>query len=215
METGRIQKCIELTRKVNLRGKSVLDVGCSGGWMIEEAFNQKAKGYTGIDINKDSIQVAQKKYPKGEFKVGSAIEIPFEDKTFDVVMAFDVLEHIPKNTEKIMFTEINRVLKPTGSLILSTPQRSLVGTLLDPAWYFGHRHYTEQLLKKYCKESNLKVRLITTGGKFWESFGLLNLYITKKIFKKDLLFKDLFEKHRSDEYKKPGFVTLFLTAIKS
>jgi 2-polyprenyl-3-methyl-5-hydroxy-6-metoxy-1,4-benzoquinol methylase len=213
METGRIEKCLELMRKVNLKNKDVLDIGCSGGWMVEEVSNQKGKSYFGIDISSKSIKIAKKKYPKDNFKVGSAIKIPFSDQSFDVAIAFDVLEHIPKNTEIKMFTEINRILNPGGTLILSTPQRSFWGTLLDLAWYFGHRHYTKEQLKNYSKEAGLKITTLTSGGKFWESFGLINLYI-RKVFDKEMVLKDLFEKHRSLEYKNQGFVTLFLVASK-
>lgn len=201
-------------RKVNLKGKEVLDVGCSGGWMIEEIIRQKSKNYTGIDTNKDSIKLAKKKYPNGKFLVGSAIKIPFKDNSFDVVLAFDVLEHIPVRTEKTMFAEINRVLKPKGSLLLSTPQRSFWGTILDPAWYFGHRHYTHQQLIHYTKTANFKFKSISSGGKFWESFGLINLYLMKKMLNRDLIFKNVFENNRRLEYKKSGFVTLFLIASK-
>ncbi len=214
METGRVQKCIELTKKVKLRNKKVLDLGCSGGWMIEEALSQKAKSYTGIDVNKKSITAAKKKYSKGIYKVGSAVDIPFKNNSFGVIMAFDVLEHIPIDTEGVMFSEIFRVLKPKGYLLLSTPQRSFWGTLLDPAWYFGHRHYTHQDLKEYCKKSGLKLKILNTGGWFWESIGLINLYIMKFVFKRGLLFQEFFENKRSKEYKKDGFVTLFLVAQK-
>ena len=56
-----------------------------------------------------------------EFRVASATDLPFEDASFDTVVCWEVLEHLPKTSEQRAFDEIHRVLRPGGTLYLSTP----------------------------------------------------------------------------------------------
>lgn len=52
--------------------------------------------------------------------VADVLDLPFEEKTFNLVYFTDVIEHLPKNTELKALAEIRRVLKNGGMLILST-----------------------------------------------------------------------------------------------
>ena len=53
--------------------------------------------------------------------------------------------------------------------------------LLDPAYYFGHRHYKLEKLKRFLKDNGFKIIKSTIKGGFWFSFYLIWLYITKRI----------------------------------
>ncbi len=57
------------------------------------------------------------------FLVAGAGDLPFPDGSFDTVVMWEVLEHIPPGTEPQAFAEIARVLRPGGRLHLSTPMR--------------------------------------------------------------------------------------------
>jgi len=94
-----------------------LDVGCGLGLVVKEAIEEDIDCY-GIDISEYAVNNA---IIRDRIKLGSITDIPFADNTFDVVSAFDVIEHIhPKSTEKAI-SEIQRVLKNSGFLILTTP----------------------------------------------------------------------------------------------
>lgn len=55
---------------------------------------------------------------------------------------WEVIEHIPPNTETHALRELFRVLKNGGSFLLSAPNDHLISKLLDPAYFLrGHRHY--------------------------------------------------------------------------
>lgn len=100
---------------------SLLDVGLGYG-VLEGQLNKIKPNLkiSGIDISSFAILKAKQNY-KGDFMVGSILDIPFKDKKFDVVLALDVLEHF--EIEKCMkgLKEINRVLKSNGQFILSVP----------------------------------------------------------------------------------------------
>ena len=95
-----------------LKNKNILDIGCGTGY---------ATIGTGIDIDPEAICYAKKHY-KANFLVGDATNLPFENGTFDAVTSFETIEHI-KDYKKYL-TEIKRVLKPGGKLILSTPRKN-------------------------------------------------------------------------------------------
>jgi ubiquinone/menaquinone biosynthesis C-methylase UbiE len=100
----------------------LLDIGCGEGHYVRDAFEEHIDAY-GIDISIDALRNALSEV-KHRISFGSISEIPFDDKEFDVVTAFDIIEHIhPKDTLKAI-AEIRRVLKPHGIAIMTTPNPS-------------------------------------------------------------------------------------------
>jgi len=94
-----------------------LDIGCGLGLVVKEALEEGINCY-GIDISEYAVNNA---IIKDHVKLGSIADIPFGDNTFDAISAFDVIEHVhPKETEKAI-SEMYRVLKNGGFLILTTP----------------------------------------------------------------------------------------------
>jgi len=99
-------------------GEKVLDLGCANGRMIE-LFDPENIEYFGADISEKLVEVAKKIYPAGRFQTADALSLPFNDNTFDKVYFISVLHHIPsEGFRQKCFSEINRVLKPNGRLIL-------------------------------------------------------------------------------------------------
>jgi SAM-dependent methyltransferase len=94
-----------------------LDIGCGSGHLVRDATEEGIDAF-GVDVSKYSVDNA---VVKDRVLYGSMEEIKFSDGFFDVVSAIDVVEHIdPKNVKKALF-ETLRVLKPSGLLILTTP----------------------------------------------------------------------------------------------
>lgn len=113
-----------------IEGKVVLDIACGEGYGTN-LLSENAKKVCGVDISNEAIKHAQEKYIKCnlEYKHGSATAIPYENKSFDVVTSFETIEHLFEQEK--MFSEIKRVLKPDGILILSSPEKEIYG-LRDP-----------------------------------------------------------------------------------
>lgn len=100
-------------------GDSVLDVGCGNGRLLE-LLERKHINYLGIDISEKLIDLARKKYPQNDFLVADNLNLPFPDDKFDKVFSVAVLHTIPsEELRKKALSELKRVLKPNGLLILT------------------------------------------------------------------------------------------------
>lgn len=163
----------------DIRGRDVLDVGCGFGWFELFSLSKGIRTITGIDVSESDLETA-KHYlnsPKVHLRVASAIELPFPDESFDTVTCWEVLEHIPPNTERQAFQEIRRVLRPQGRLYLSTPHASISARLLDPAWWLiGHRHYSTSNLRSLAESAGLSVDILEVRGSRWFIVCILNSY---------------------------------------
>jgi ubiquinone/menaquinone biosynthesis C-methylase UbiE len=97
----------------------LLDVGCGEGYHVRDAIEEGIDAY-GIDISSYALENALYSV-KDKITFGSITEIPFADDEFDLITAFDVIEHIhPKDTLNAI-AEIQRVLKYGGLVIITTP----------------------------------------------------------------------------------------------
>ena len=111
--------------------------------------------------------------------------------------------------------EIKRVLRKENTLVISTPYNSFCSNVLDPAWYFGHTHYSKENIGEILSKTGFKIDKIDCGGRFYELFSMILLYFFKWSFRREIPFKRWFEKKRDKEYfDNEGFVTLFVKATK-
>ena len=108
-----------------VNGKKVLDLACGEGYG-SFLLSKTARCVMGIDINPETIQHASNAYPKDnlEFKEGSILNVPISgSKIFDVIICYEVIEHITEH--EILLSEISRLLKDEGLLIISTPNKKI------------------------------------------------------------------------------------------
>jgi 2-polyprenyl-3-methyl-5-hydroxy-6-metoxy-1,4-benzoquinol methylase len=104
------------------RGKRVLDAGCGAGYGSAE-LAEVAENVTGIDIAPEAVDHARTHYalPNLVFEQASCTALPYGDGVFDLVVAFEVIEHLENWRDFLQ--EVRRVLAPAGQLIVSTPNR--------------------------------------------------------------------------------------------
>jgi SAM-dependent methyltransferase len=104
------------------RGKRVLDAGCGAGYGSAELADV-AESVTGIDIAPVAVEYARAHYalPNLAFEEASCTQLPFADGAFDLVVAFEVIEHLENWRDFLQ--ELRRVLAPAGQVIVSTPNR--------------------------------------------------------------------------------------------
>lgn len=99
--------------------KQVLDAGCGVGWGTLMLLQAGAAGASGIDIDSDAVDAARTRAPGADIRQGDLAELPWPDQTFDVVVCFEAIEHVHRQAEA--FDELVRVLRPTGILLVSSP----------------------------------------------------------------------------------------------
>ncbi len=102
----------------------VLDIGCGAGHG-SATLAKKFRHVYGVDVSEEAITYAKQNWREenATFQVGDALAIPFPDNHFDAVVAFEVFEHLT-NWRKFLI-EIRRVLKPGGTVYISTPNKTL------------------------------------------------------------------------------------------
>lgn len=126
-----------LIKHVGNSPKKILDVGCAGGY-ISLLLMKMGHDVTGIELNK---KMAEEARMRGVNVVEHDLEepIPLESNSVDIVHACEIIEHL-FDTESFL-KEINRILKPNGIVIISTPNlnsfinrfRVFIGSSL-PMW---------------------------------------------------------------------------------
>lgn len=124
-ELGNIKSSIDYFLKFNIsKNTKILDIGCNYGSLIYNLYRKGYKNIQGIDINKNSTTQGKKSYKKisQKIQVYNGEKIPFKNKSFDIVLMFDVIEHIPQ-VEKFLKKEVYRVLKKGGIFIFQTPNK--------------------------------------------------------------------------------------------
>lgn len=102
-----------------VENKQVLDIACGTGYGIA-ILKKRAKHVTGVDVDAEAaIQARAECGVNSDVLLGNGLGLPFEDESFDVVTSFETLEHLHERST--FLSELHRVLKTNGVLLLSTP----------------------------------------------------------------------------------------------
>lgn len=151
-----------------LNDRRVLDLGCGGGLIAEQAARKGAR-VTGIDISQAALGVARRHAAGNCLKIGylrgATEELPFDENSFDVVIAFDVLEHVSDLSATI--GEVSRVLRPGGRFIYDTMNKTWFCRLVvvwigEHLWKGGPPKGTHDW-RKFIKPEAL-IRLLDRDG---------------------------------------------------
>lgn len=118
---------------------AILDLGCGDGMYLMVISHLGKRGLVGYDIDFGSLQLARRviaPLSKTRLINGAANVLPYKDMSFDVVYASEVLEHL--RDDRGALSEIRRVLKPDGRLLVTVPN-ARYPFFWDPVnWLFEH-----------------------------------------------------------------------------
>ena len=106
----------EICRQVTDRRPRILDVGCGTGANL--LMLSKYGEAEGVDIAEDALAFCRER-GLDRVRLGAGEELPYEDGTFDLVTAFDVVEHMDDDLAGLR--EMRRVLRPGGRALLFVP----------------------------------------------------------------------------------------------
>ena len=154
-------------------GLRILDVGCGGG-LLTEPLKRLGADVTGLDASGEAIEAAKDHASVVgldiDYRIGDLSTIPNELDQFDVVIASEVIEHVPDPQSFI--EEIHKLISPGGKLIITTLNRSLMSLL-------GAKIFAEYFLK-----------IVPVGTHDWRKFikpSELNDMLTSARFKPEIV----------------------------
>ena len=152
------------------KDRIVLDLGCNNGYGTN-VIGKQCRRVIGVDVSPNAINQAKDmvKADNISFQLIDGKSLPFDDSVFDIIVSFQVIEHIA-NLEKFM-SEILRVLSKDGLVIFTTPNAAI---RLDPGmkpWNKFHvQEFTALELKKLL-------------SKWFDSVRVKGLFASSKLYK--------------------------------
>jgi 2-polyprenyl-3-methyl-5-hydroxy-6-metoxy-1,4-benzoquinol methylase len=115
--SSRVKNILQHLKKLKLKGKRVLDVGCGIGFFTNEMLELGAN-VVGCDYSRYAVKFAKERYPKLKIIQHSAYEINLLGGNWDLITSFDVIEHLGR--PEVFLRKAFQILKPNGKLVIST-----------------------------------------------------------------------------------------------
>lgn len=152
----------------------LLDYGCGNG-VLTQMFHVAGYDVQGVDFSKTAISGNQSRLPHLKFQVSTPDgRAPYEDGSFDAIFCSEVIEHVYDT--RVLFAEFQRLLRPNGQLLLTTPYHGLVKNVIvalffferhfDPTWQHI-RFYTKRSLSLICRSHDLNPISWKHVGRYW------------------------------------------------
>lgn len=181
--------------------KNFLEIGCGTGFVlagIQQAFPKLT--LSASDILNRGLEYTKQRLPDVSFFQMDARHIPFEAE-FDVIGAFDVIEHIEE--DELVLAQLYQALKPKGGIILTVPQHPFLWSYLDD---FSHhkRRYTRSELIAKVERAGFTVLHITSFVSL-----LLPLLFLSRLTRRQPLSDD----ELMTEFRLPSFLNMTLEKI--
>lgn len=168
----------------------VLDIG-SGAGFFSERLAKRSEKMISIDISSENIEEASKhiRSHKISYVLADATRLPFAEKSFDTIIAADVIEHIER--DDLMIAEVDRVLSDKGKCIITTvctnPSinlnflRKWIGYDMASAWGHVRAGYNIKDFRRLIKDKNLKIKKVRYSlPLIGELISNLTIYLRKR-----------------------------------
>jgi len=149
---------------------NLLEIGCSAGYFLKVC-QERGISASGIEINPDTATYARDTVGL-DIKIGTLENFDFPPETFDVVVMYDVLEHLHEPI--LCLNKINKILKQNGLLVIQVPNiASIESIIFGSRWYhddvprhlyhFSVSTLSNILLKNGFQIKQIKYSTDTTG----------------------------------------------------
>ena len=153
LELDRTSKVIDLMRYVKYFN-NICDLGCGAGW-IAGILGHFGKTL-GVDLS--NVDRARVRFPNCEFISANILEWKYPKAEFDLVVSAEVVEHFPYPLQSEYIRICFEILKPGGSMILTTPNKKTMDAIPG-----GGRTWSNQPIEDWLDSRNL-IRLLTANG---------------------------------------------------
>ena len=128
---------------------SILDAGCGSGFPVSQTL-AKSLHVTGVDFSVEQTRRARALLPNEAFVCADLANLPFHDSTFDAIVSFYALIHIPREEHQQLIIDFHRILKPKGLALLCMGAEDLPP---ETAQYLGAKMFWSH----YDKRTNLEI----------------------------------------------------------
>lgn len=145
----------EICAEINDRRPRILDVGCGTGANLKML--SRFGDAEGVDVSQDAIDFCRER-GLTNVKLGAAEELPYNDGTFDLVTALDVVEHLDDDVGGLR--EMRRVLRPRGHALIFVPTFMWLWGVQDEVSHH-RRRYTLPELRRAMTEAGFEIERTT------------------------------------------------------
>ena len=148
---------------------AVLDLGCGAGVPVTRWLADRGFAITGVDVSARQLELACANVPEGTFLKADMTEVVFEPETFDAVVAFHSIIHVPRTEHPALLKSIHRWLKPGGALLATMTVTDYEGREEDwEGWGapMVWSHYDRNANVAMLKDTGFQIRYAEprTGG---------------------------------------------------
>lgn len=146
---GRRHLFTGIISRLNLNSPNILDIGCGTGINLRSL--EQYGAVTGVDNSECALAFCGK---RGHINVlnADADNLPFQNSTFDLITALDLLEHVDDNQ---VLNEFRRILKPDGYLMITVPAFNFMWSQHDEAVHHKRRYVKRDLISILMKNGFL------------------------------------------------------------
>ena len=145
----------DICRRLTDRRPRILDVGCGTGANL--LMLSKYGDAEGVDVSEDALAFCRERGLEN-VKLGAAEELPYDDGTFDLVTALDVVEHLDDDLAGLR--EMRRVLRPGGRVLLFVPTFMFLWGLQDDVSNHRRRYRLPEL-RRVLEQAGFEVERTT------------------------------------------------------
>ena len=139
-------------------GAAILDAGCGAGIPISEVLSERFQ-VTGVDFSEAQIELARKNVPNATFICEDMTRLHLREETFDGIVSYYAIIHIPREEHQPLLASFHRMLKPGGLTLLCLGAEHLIDDIEED--YLGARmywsHYDTETYLRMLKDCGFSV----------------------------------------------------------
>lgn len=139
-----LQRVYDLVEQLERKDSKILEIGVGTGNLASKFLNNNYE-IIGIDQSREMLSVAKEKYPRLKVRLGEFLKIPYDNKSFDIIISTYAFHHLNEDEKYIAIEEMIRVLKGNGAII--------IGDLM-----FESKDSEEKILKNLSQEQIYEIK---------------------------------------------------------
>lgn len=151
---------VHLMARLAPEARTYLEIGCGGGFVLSRiAASRNWDQIVGTELHAEGLSIARARLPAKVELIQAGADTPLAESAFDVVGAYDVIEHIPDDIGALR--AMHRLLRPKGFALITVPQHMWLWSGADNL-ALHQRRYQRGELERKLRETGFEVALSTS-----------------------------------------------------